>query len=94
MSAVRHVFIIAVELVQNFIFPYHKTGCMPDDKNKRGPQDSSRINISERYEVEYWSQKFNTSPERLRDAVSMVGVMADNVGEYLKNHKKGNSETR
>jgi hypothetical protein len=56
---------------------------MSDDKTKKGPQDASRINIHEPYEVEYWHQKFNVTPQQLRDAVSKVGVSVENVRKQL-----------
>ncbi|MCW3077746.1 MAG: hypothetical protein JWO32_2355 [Bacteroidetes bacterium] len=57
---------------------------MSDDKNKKNPQDSSRININEDYEVQYWTNKFNCSKEELRKAVDAVGVSAEKVENYLK----------
>jgi len=58
---------------------------MSDDKNIRGPQDRSRINTSEDYELQYWSEKFGISRERLIEAVEQVGNSADKVEEYLSN---------
>ena len=46
---------------------------MADDRSKRGPQDRSRINLSEDYEVRYWSKKFRVTPDLLRAAVEKVG---------------------
>jgi len=31
---------------------------MADDRSLRGPQDRQRINLSEDYEVAYWSKKW------------------------------------
>jgi hypothetical protein len=47
---------------------------MADDKNKTGPQDASRVNVHERYEVEYWSKRFGVTPERLKEAVERGDV--------------------
>ena len=55
-----------------------------DDKTKKGPQDRSRINIHERYELRYWSKKFGVTEDRLRAAVAKVGTMTDKVGQELK----------
>jgi len=55
-----------------------------DDKNKRGPQDRARINVNEDYELQYWTEKFGVSSEKLRQAVEKVGVSADAVAQYLK----------
>jgi len=57
---------------------------MSDDTSKRGPQDRSRINLSEDYEVQYWSQKFGVTPERLREAVHKVGNSPEAVEKELK----------
>ena len=59
---------------------------MSDDKNNRGGQDRSRISTSEDYELDYWTQKFGVSRDRLREAVEVVGSSADDVEEYLKGH--------
>ncbi len=34
---------------------------MPDNKNKKGYQDRSKISTSESYEVEYWIKKWHIS---------------------------------
>ena len=57
---------------------------MADDKTKRGPQDASRINVHEKYEVEYWTKKFGVTEEQLKAAVAKVGVMAKAVEAELK----------
>ena len=57
---------------------------MSDDKNKKGPQDSSRINVHEDYEVQYWVSELRCSKEELQNAVKSVGVMVNDVREYLK----------
>ena len=38
---------------------------MADDKNLKGPQDRSRINLSEDYEVQYWTKELGVSKEQL-----------------------------
>jgi Protein of unknown function (DUF3606) len=57
---------------------------MADKPSKRGPQDRSRINTSEDYEVRYWSRKFGVSPEQLKAAVRKVGNSAKAVERELK----------
>jgi hypothetical protein len=57
---------------------------MTDDPSKRGPQDRSRINTSEDYEVRYWSEKFGVSPEQLKAAVRKVGSSVEAVEWELK----------
>ena len=46
--------------------------------------DRDRINVSEYYELEYWSNKFGVSIERLKTAVKAVGNSITAVGKYLK----------
>ena len=48
-------------------------------KAKKGPQDRTVINITERYEVEYWSEKFSIPVARLRDIVHKVGALVSAV---------------
>ena len=57
---------------------------MADDKSKQGPQDRSRINVNERYELDYWSNKFGVTPKDLKRAVEKVGVNAKDVERELK----------
>ncbi|MGO4407939.1 DUF3606 domain-containing protein [Bosea sp. RAF48] len=57
---------------------------MADDKTNRGPQDRSRINLSEDYEVRYWTDKFGVSKAQLEDAVREVGASADAVETELR----------
>ena len=57
---------------------------MADDKTNRGPQDRNRINLSEEYEVQYWSEKFGVTPEQLRDAVHKVGSSSAAVEQELE----------
>ena len=56
---------------------------MADDKSKVGSSDRDRIDVHERYEVEYWSHKWNVSPDRLREAVSRAGPMVKDVAREL-----------
>jgi hypothetical protein len=56
---------------------------MADDPTKRGPQDRTRINLSEDYEVRYWSERFGVAPERLREVVNEVGNSVEKVRERL-----------
>jgi hypothetical protein len=60
---------------------------MTDAKSNRGPADASRINVSEDYELRYWTKALGVSAERLRAAVEEVGVMADDVRAELRQKK-------
>jgi hypothetical protein len=59
---------------------------MPDDKSKTRPQDSSRVNVHEDYEVQYWTQKLGCTAQQLKDAVQKVGVGAAAVELELSKH--------
>ncbi len=56
---------------------------MADDLTNRGPQDRSRINLSESWEVQYWTKKFGVTEQQLRDAVKAVGSSAEAVQKKL-----------
>lgn len=56
---------------------------MADDKTKKGPADSSRINMNEDYEVSYWTSALGVTREELTKAVKAAGSSADAVRDYL-----------
>jgi hypothetical protein len=56
---------------------------MADDPNKRGPQDRSRISLSEDHEVRYWTEKFGVTAADLRDAIKKVGNSVEAVKAEL-----------
>ena len=56
---------------------------MPDDISKKQPQDASKVNVHEQYEVEYWTRKFGVTPDQLKAAVSRVGTSAAKVEQDL-----------
>lgn len=55
-----------------------------DDKQKNGTADRTRININEGYELDYWSNKFGVSKDKLKAAVQTVGTSANAVEDFLK----------
>lgn len=57
---------------------------MSDDLSKRRPQDASKINIHEEWEVRYWTKHFGCTREQLVAAVKAVGTGARAVEQYLK----------
>lgn len=57
---------------------------MPDNLTKRRPQDSSRVNVHEEYEVNWWCDEFGCTKTQLIAAVNAVGVSVSKVREYLK----------
>ena len=56
---------------------------MPDNLNERGPQDRTRINVNEDWEVRYWSKELGVSENRLRELVKQHGVSAEAVRRAL-----------
>jgi len=54
-----------------------------DDRTRRGPQDRSRINVHESWEVRYWSKRLGVSPTELRRAVKSAGPLVKNVRREL-----------
>ncbi|MEO7762575.1 MAG: DUF3606 domain-containing protein [Casimicrobiaceae bacterium] len=61
---------------------------MIDDPTERGPADRRRVNVhDDAWALRYWCNRFNCSEEQLRAAISVVGVMADTIDEYLKSQR-------
>jgi hypothetical protein len=56
---------------------------MSDDLKRKVPKDSTRINVHQSWELEYWAKKFNVSVVRIETAVSEIGVELENVKKYL-----------
>ena len=56
---------------------------MTDNTADRGPQDRSRISLSQDYEVRYWSERFGIDEAELRIAVKDVGPAVSDVEQYL-----------
>jgi len=57
---------------------------MSDNLQKRGPEDPKRINVSEEWELNYWSDKLNVSPEELKAAVKASGTTVSAVRKHLR----------
>ena len=57
---------------------------MSDNLKDRGPQDRSRVNVSEEWEVRYRTREFGVNEDQLRKAVQKVGPSADAVRKELK----------
>jgi len=56
---------------------------VPDDKTNRGQPDHSRINMSEDYEVRYWTKHLGVTTEELKRVVDKVGSSASAVRKEL-----------
>ncbi|MBF8457234.1 DUF3606 domain-containing protein [Kaistella sp. G5-32] len=48
---------------------------MSDDLNKKRPQDASKINVHETWELSYWSSKFGVTNEQLKMQLRLVGLL-------------------
>jgi hypothetical protein len=58
---------------------------MSDDLKQRGPQDRSRVNLHEQWELTFWMDQLRISEEQLKEAVAAVGNSATRVREYIYN---------
>ena len=56
---------------------------MADNLTNRGPADRARINVHEAWELDYWCKELGVTPEKLKEVVKAVGVMAVDVRRYL-----------
>ncbi|MFC4687962.1 DUF3606 domain-containing protein [Epilithonimonas pallida] len=56
---------------------------MSDDLSKRRPQDASKINVHEAWELEYWSKELGVTKQQLKEAVMAVGTSVAAVKRYL-----------
>jgi hypothetical protein len=57
---------------------------MADDLENRGPQDRSKVNLGEDYEIQYWTKRFGVSEAQLRQAVERAGSSVEAVQKALK----------
>lgn len=56
---------------------------MSDNLQKAGPQDRSRINLHEEWEVRHWTEALGVTREELERAVKAVGPSVTAVREHL-----------
>lgn len=56
---------------------------MADNLQNAGPQDRSRINVHEEWELRYWTQELGVSKERLAELVKEVGPTVAAVRQRL-----------
>jgi hypothetical protein len=62
-----------------------KAGDRTRDKilNRTGPKPHSRVNLSEKAEVRYWTERFGVSEQALREAVREAGFIPADVANRL-----------
>lgn len=56
---------------------------MSDDLSKKRPQDASKVNVNESWELSYWSNKFGVTTEKLKTAGKGVGTSVAEVKRHL-----------
>ena len=56
---------------------------MADDTTKQDYRDRDRIDVHEDYELGYWTKELGVTPEKLKQTVEKVGVMASDVRKAL-----------
>lgn len=56
---------------------------MPDDLTRRKPEDTTKINVNQSWEIEYWTKKLSVTEQQLRTAVNAVGPLVKDVKRYL-----------
>ena len=56
---------------------------MADNLQNAGPQDRSRINVHEEWELRYWTEELGVSKERLAELVKEVGPSVNAVRQRL-----------
>jgi hypothetical protein len=61
---------------------------MSDDLKNRGAQDRARINMSEPYEVRYWTKELGVSEDELRQLVNEHGGSAEQIRDAVGRRKK------
>lgn len=59
-----------------------KNYIMSDDLTKK-PEDATKVNVNESWELDYWSKELGVTKERLKEAVKAVGTSAAAVKRYL-----------
>ena len=59
---------------------------MPDNQKRTNPEDPTRININQPWEVNYWCSKFGVSKKVLEGAVKAVGISVKKVEKWLRGH--------
>ncbi|MEO6396378.1 MAG: DUF3606 domain-containing protein [Devosia sp.] len=61
---------------------------MADNKSMTGEPDRSRVAAGERYEVEHLAQKFNVTPDEVREAIARIGNDRDALERELSKPRR------
>ena len=57
---------------------------MGDDLSRKGPEDRSKVNLTEDWERRYWAKTFEVTEEELKEAVAAVGPQVDSLRTHFK----------
>ena len=57
---------------------------MGDNLENRGPQDRSKISLTETWEIVYWTKALNCNEKDLREAIQAVGNSSEMVRNYFE----------
>ena len=58
---------------------------MPDDLKKKIPHDRSRINLSQSWEIAYWTKEFGVTEAKLKELIKKHGTSVAAIRLALKN---------
>lgn len=61
---------------------------MPDNLSIRKPEDPTRINITQPWEVDYWCKNLNCNKNDLQRAVSIVGPIVNDVRNWIERNRR------
>jgi hypothetical protein len=56
---------------------------MSDDLKKRRPRDGKFVNVNEEWEVKYWCEELDVTPEGLRQLVKDPGTSVSGIRSAL-----------
>ncbi len=56
---------------------------MTDNLKIKQPQDPTKINTHEEWELEYWSKKWNVTKEQIKQASKAVGSGTEKIKQHL-----------
>jgi len=56
-------------------------------------QEQKKLNVEEDYELMDWKERYGVSPDRVREAVKIVGNRVSDVVRYLMDGTKANQLT-
>ena len=62
-------------------------------KRQNPRQEQRRLNIDEEYELMDWAERYGVPPDRIREAVKVVGDRVTDVVRYLMDGNKTNQFT-